>query len=475
MIYKNKKKIKEITIDGKKILQVYSGDKLVWPSLGDIYDVKLVFENGVKSITIDGKTYTKDTVEDENKSSIDTQLVTNVRRYDVTYEPVEMMISTRFNDSILEYLVEYEDGFYGDTFGKIEEHEEENEGEYVIHPIVNEKMMLIPVHIKLSPYVQLVKIGNEIYEDGSTLYVYPNEPIRYEAFVKNKSFIGSTSEITEECTITINAKTQLWLKFGNGIESITVNNTEYFNDFKSADVTINVARGVSSYDIQATEAERYLYLDLGEVNWSCKHDESLLIDASEGSFIMDELKPYVISPITSYDNIPITIIPSDDISLIVNDVEYTNETKIEVLRGTTVEWYANTKYGYRPITMNSLVAEDTEGYTISISNTQMKMPIIIHFDNGVESITIDNELTYVKSDFKYADVICSVSRAIDYYELEYTPIQEKFYIYVNYGEHTWIATLEDGFEVEEGSVLSGTLSPETTNEINFNIKQIDNE
>lgn len=472
MIYKNKKRIDSIVIDGKNVLEVYSGDKLVWPSLGDVVDIKLIFDQGVKSITVGGNTYTKDSIEEENKSSVSAQMVTNIRRYDIVYEPVEMLISTRFNNSTLEYTVEYEDGFYGDETGSIEKHEEGNEEEYVIHPIVNEEMMLIPVHLKLSPYVQSVKIDGQIYNEDTTIYAYPNEPIRYEAFVKNKKFIDSTTEITEERDVIINAKTQLLLKFGNGIESITVNDVEYANNFKTSEVSINLVRGIGSYDVQATEAERYLYLDLGEINWSCKYDETLLIEQLSGTFTMDELKTYIISPITSYDNVPITIIPTDDISFNVNGIDYKTKTTIEVLRGSTIEWYATTKYGYRPIAMNSLVAEDTSGYTISVENSVINMPIIINFDNGIESITIDNNLTYSKSDFRYGDVQCNIPTAIDHYEITYTPIQEQFYVYVNYGEHTWSVTLEEGFELEEGSQSSGIVSPETTNKIKVNIKQL---
>lgn len=470
MIYKNNKELKSISIGGKTITEIYYGDKLVWPRGIPTVNVSLYFDEGVKSITLGNKTYERDSIEEQGEVNV--TIANKIRRVDVTYEPLEILnVKTKAQ----EYTVVYENGYTGDTTCTIVE---SDNGNYIAHPVSIKIEDQIPVHIKLGDYITSVVVDGQTYDENTTIYVTKNEPILYEAFVDDKSFIGTTSEIVEEQDLTLNAKTTILLKYSPEISSITVNGTEYSHENKAALVTVNIPNTIVYDEVKYIPAnsQKYIYVDLGEITWSCKHDEDLSIDEDSGTFTADKLETYVIQPYGAYEfeYVDVKIMATDKVKFIVNGVEYDTATTIQVFKDTKIEWYAVTDFGCEPITLNTFVADGNSEHIISIDTGEVKMPVVLRFVEGIEQITVAGQ-SYSVPLSKRTEVICNVPKAIDYYEITYSPPSDAMkivYAYVDYGDNEWSATLSEGYELENGSTLSGTVSPEM-NEINIKIKKIE--
>lgn len=245
--------------------------------------------------------------------------------------------------------------------------------------------------------------------------------------------------------------------FYHGIKSITIDDMVYYPSYDDASaIKVIKDQTIDNISLDYAPLTEIIKVDLGNHNYQINCIDGYTASNPTGSLnITNKSGNYSINPSISLIQIPIRITMDSGVSSInINGTSYSSSRTINVDYNKDVTWAVVLKTGYQisgSLNSGSFRAINSEGYDINIETTILQVPVRLMFDYGIKSITIDGKDTYYVADlYNYnSKVDINITSRINYINLEYDPIEK--IISHDYGNVTWTAEAEDGFELNTSS------------------------
>lgn len=255
--------------------------------------VKITWEYGVKSITVNDQEYTLEDIVDQD-SYVQVQFpYFGLKTIDVTYEPIELTL--KLDKGVASWQANFLDGYTSTTKSGTLNLVDKN-ASYSIN--LKASLMNVPVRFTIDSGVQSLVVNGTSYSSSTTVTVPYSSPVEWVVNLKagydltEDSQIRGTLIATEETGHDIKVSTQIRrvpvkLLFNIGVKSMTVENKTYeISDLYDENTKINVEvdeKTVANVSMTYDPIELLIQADYGTVRWTAVAEDGYTLSSTSGS------------------------------------------------------------------------------------------------------------------------------------------------------------------------------------------------